>query len=181
MENSQLAWTSWPGMSRWLGVLMVTERQPKRSIGRARRLGLYAVGGGLWLSGGLWLPFHYLVQSPGDFAPGPHPLEPWWLRAHGAFAFCAIWVFGLLWSVHVTPGWAAGERRRSGGLVVGLFLWLILSGYLLYYLGHERLRAVTSLLHWSLGLLLPFAFILHRLVAARRVTSPGALEVSVKT
>lgn len=158
---------------------MTTEPLRKPAIGRAGRLSLYAIGGGLWVSGGLWLLFHYFVQSPGDFAAGPHPLETWWLRFHGAFAFAAIWVFGFLWSVHVAPGWADGERRRSGGLMVGLFLWLILSGYLLYYLGHERLRSFTSLLHWSLGLLLPFAFIFHRLVAGRRATSSGAIEVSL--
>ena len=133
------------------------------AIGRARRLGIYVVGSGLWLSGGLWLLFHYFVQSRGDFAQRPHRLEPWWLTLHGAFAFGAIWVFGLLWGAHVTPGWAGGERRRSGTLVVGFCLWLILSGFLLYYLGHERLRAVTSLLHWSPGLLLPVPFFLHRL------------------
>jgi len=137
------------------------------TIGPARRLGIYVVGSGLWLSGGLWLLYHYFVPSQGVF-PGPHPLEPWWLRLHGAFAFVSIWVLGLLWSVHVTPGWAGGKRRRSGAAVVGLLLWLILSGYLLYYLGHERLRSVTSLLHWSLGLLFPLSFLLHR------VASPSA-------
>jgi len=160
---------------------MATEAQRKLAIGRGPRLGLYAVGSGLWLSGGLWLLFHYFGQSRGEFALGPHPLEPWWLTLHGAFAVGAIWVFGLLWSVHITSGWAGGERRRSGGLMVGLFLWLILSGYLLYYLGHEELRAVASLLHWSLGLLLPVAFILHRLVAARRATMPDAVKVTVNS
>jgi hypothetical protein len=142
-----------------------TEAKKLFAIGRSRRAGIYVVGGGLWLSGALWLLFHYFMQSRGEFAVVPHPLEPWWLRLHGAFAFGAIWVFGLLWSAHVSPGWAGGKRRRSGAALVGLFLWLTLTGYLLYYLGHEWLRSLTSLLHWSLGLLIPVLFLLHRLAA----------------
>lgn len=160
---------------------MATETQGKLAIGRTRRLGIYATGSGLWLSGGLWLLFHYFMQSRGDFTLAPHPLEAWWLRLHGAFAFGAIWVFGLLWSVHVTPGWADGKRRRSGAVLVGLFLWLTLTGYLLYYLGHERLRSLTSLLHWSLGLLLPGPFLLHRLVATQRPIPRSCVGHSQKT
>ena len=154
----------------------VAETREAPAIGRARRLSVYAVGSGLWLSGGLWLLFHYFLGSQDDFVRRPHGLEQWWLTLHGAFAFGAIWVFGLLWSVHVGPGWARGERRRSGALMVGLFLGLVLSGYLLYYLGHERFRAVTSLFHWSLGLLLPIAFILHRLAVTPRPRTPGGYK-----
>jgi hypothetical protein len=144
---------------------MATEPKEPLAVGRARRVGIYVVGGGLWLSGGLWLLFHYFMQSRGEFAPAPHPLEPWWLKLHGAFALGAIWVFGLLWGLHVAPGWAGTKRRQSGGALVGLILWLTLSGYLLYYLGHEQLRGITSLLHWSLGLLIPALFCLHRLAS----------------
>jgi hypothetical protein len=135
------------------------------AIGPARRFAIYVVGSGLWLSGGLWLLYHYFIPGRGEFVLEPHPLESWWLRLHGAFAFGTIWIFGLLWSVHVNPGWAGGKRRRSGAVLVGLLLWLILSGYLLYYVGHERLRSVTSLLHWSLGLVSPVPFLLHRLAS----------------
>jgi hypothetical protein len=89
------------------------------------------------------------------------------LGLHGAFAFGAIWILGFLWGVHVAPGWEGRKRRRSGAALIGLFLWLILSGYLLYYVGHEQLRSVTSLLHWSLGLVFPIPFLIHRLASRR--------------
>ena len=42
---------------------------------------------------------------------GSHPSEPWWLKAHGAFAFLSLWTAGVLWSLHV-PKAADGERIR---------------------------------------------------------------------
>lgn len=129
---------------------------------RARRLGLYAVGLGIWLSGALWLLFHYFFERPGRFGVTPHPLEPWWLSLHGAFAFATIWTFGWLWAAHLAKGWATGRKRRSGTLLVATLAWLILSGYLLYYVGHEQARALTALLHWSVGLAFPVPFMGHR-------------------
>ena len=55
-----------------------------------------------------------------------------------AFAFAAIWTFGLLWGVHVIKGWSGERRRLSGGLLAGLLMWLIFSGYLLYYVNTTR-------------------------------------------
>jgi hypothetical protein len=139
-------------------------RKPKRSVrlGRPRRLGLYVIGLGLWLSGGLWLFFHYFVLRQGEFGASRHPLEPWWLMLHGAFAVATTWMFGLLWGVHIAQRWSLRRRRRSGILLIGLLAWLTLSGYLLYYLGNEHLRAITSWLHWSTGLACPLAFVAHR-------------------
>ena len=137
--------------------LLGTARLP-----RVRRLGLYAVGAGLWLTGGLWLVFHYLVPRPGDLGVGPHRLEPWWLTLHGAFAFAALWALGLLWGVHVVEGWALEKRRRSGLALLGAVGLLVLSGYLLYYLGNARAREVTGVVHWGIGLSCPAVFLAHR-------------------
>lgn len=131
------------------------------------RIGLYIVGMGLWLSGGLWLLFHYFLQHPEQFGWSAHPLEPWWLRLHGAFALGGIWIFGLLWGVHIAPGWSTGERRRSGAVLTGILVWLVLSGYLLYYLGNEEARSIASLLHWATGLACPVVFAAHRLAPQR--------------
>lgn len=135
-----------------------------------QRLALYIVGGGLWLSGGLWLLFHYLVPRPGDFGATTHPLEAWWLTAHGAFAFAAIFTFGLLWGIHVMPGWTSRQRRPSGTAAVAAVAWLMLSGYLMYYLGGEQPRLVATTLHWTVGLASPALFVYHglRVRAVRR-------------
>jgi len=133
------------------------------SLGRPRRWALYIVGAGVWLSGGLWLLFHYFLVKQGEFGPSTNPLEPWWLKIHGAFAFAAVWMFGLLWGIHITKAWPNRRRRWSGGMLTGVFALLIVSGYLLYYVGDEKGRAVVSLLHWTVGLSCPLFFLWHRL------------------
>ena len=140
----------------------------KPSLSRPRRLALYIIGIGVWLSGGLWLLFHYFLVQQGEFGPTPHPLEPWWLKLHGAFAFATIWIFGLLWGVHVTRFWPSGRRRWSGGVMTGVLAWLIVSGYLLYYIGEDKARSVVSILHWGLGLACPVFFLWHRIHRKRR-------------
>jgi hypothetical protein len=47
-----------------------------------------------------------------------------------------------------------------------------------YYLGNDRLIAATALLHWSVGLAAPLAFLLHRFAETarkkrRHATLPG--------
>ena len=97
-----------------------------------------------------------------EFGPLPHPLEFWSIAAHGAFGFASLWLFGLLWSVHIPAGWRSLRRRWSGSVMFGVTAFLVLSGYLLYYLGDPDLRAVLAVVHWAVGLGCPVLFVLHR-------------------
>lgn len=127
-----------------------------------RRVLVYVVGSGLWLTGGLWLVFHHFLQRRGELGIGPHPLEPWWMKFHGAFALGALWVLGLLWGVHVVEGWALRKRRVSGAVLLGTLGLLTVTGYLLYYVGDEQAREVTGIVHWAVGLACAVVFIVHR-------------------
>src|SRR5262249_24709238 len=104
----------------------------------------------------------------GEFGPTTNPLEPWLLRLHGAFAFFTLWIFGLLWGIHIAKLWPGKRKKWSGGILTGVFLLLILSGYLLYYVGDDRVRPFISAIHWAIGLIAPLLFLWHRL---RRRTS----------
>ena len=150
-------------------------------LSRTRRIALYVVGIGVWLSGVLWLAFHYFVVERGPFGSTESPMEPCSVTLHGAFAFAAIWLFGLLWGAHLPAGWSCGWRRRSGGLLAGLWGWLIVSGYLLYYAGGEEFRTAVSLAHWITGLTAPAAFAAHRLKrrAAAAVRSSASARRSL--
>jgi len=64
-------------------VTRAVRRQDRRRAAEARQ------GAGLWLTGALWLLFHYLLKRQG-WLVAVHPLETWWLRFHAAFAFGAI-------------------------------------------------------------------------------------------
>ena len=128
---------------------------------------LSVVGLGVWLSGALWLIFHHFLVRQGEFGPQVHPLEPWCLRVHGAMAFASIWLFGLIWSEHVARRWPSSRRKWSGGFLSGIFVLLTVTGYLLYYVGDDRARAVVSILHWGIGLAGPVFFALHRVELRR--------------
>lgn len=142
---------------------MTTHVSKKRTLSHRRRWALYIVGVGVWSTGGLWLLFHHFLVRQSEFGPTENPLEPWWLKLHGAFAFAAVWIFGLLWGVHITKAWPHKQRRWSGGILTVVFVLLVLSGYLLYYVGDDRIRPVISLLHWGIGLACPTFFAWHRL------------------
>jgi hypothetical protein len=135
---------------------------------RRRRLMVQSVLFGVWATGLLWLPLHYFLMQKTRFGTAPNPVEPWMLKAHGAFAFAALWSGGLLWGLHIVGGWRSGRRRWSGIAVSAAGALLIASGWLLYYAGDEELRAVTSVVHWGIGLASPVAFLWHRLVKGRK-------------
>lgn len=149
---------------------MKTYVRKPRTISRSRRWSLYIISAGVWLSGGLWLLFHYFLVKQGEFGPVTNPLEPWWLKLHGVFAFAAVWIFGLLWGIHIAKLWPHKRRRQSGGFLTGVFALLIVSGYLLYYVGDDRIRPLISTLHWGIGLVGPVFFGWHRL--KRRKVQP---------
>ena len=137
-----------------------TPRAPELS--RTRILAVYTISLGLWLTGAVWLIAHYVLVYEGEFGPLPHPLEFWSIAAHGAFAFASLWLFGLLWGVHIPAGWRSSRRRWSGSVMFGVVALLILSGYLLYYLGNAEVMPVVATLHWAIGLACPALFLLHR-------------------
>lgn len=130
-----------------------------------RRL-IYIIGVGVWFTGALWLVLHHFFLRPSEFGVEPNPAEPWSLRAHAAFAFGTIWLLGLLSAAHIQKGWNSRRKRYSGVALVSAFVVLILSGYLLYYVGEERARTVLSTMHWVIGIVAPLAYGAHRL--ARR-------------
>lgn len=115
----------------------------------------------LWLSGGAWLLLHYFGQVQGEFGPELNPLEPWLLRLHGLILIPALLGFGGLFVVHVPKGWKDVPQRNIGLGLTALIGVLIVSGYLLYYLGDETARSWTSIAHWSIGLAVPIIFIWH--------------------
>jgi len=141
--------------------------QPGARLTWLRRFGVNTVGLLVWASGVGWLVFHYFLQQKGEFGPEPHPLEPWWLKLHGATGFAALWTVGLLWAVHIVNGWTSGRRRWTGSVMFVLLCVLILTGYLLYYVGDVPARPVISLTHWIGGLVLPASYLLHRLLERR--------------
>lgn len=130
----------------------------------------------LWLSGAAWLALHYFGKVQGEFGAETNPFEPWSLRLHGFALIPALMGFGGLLVAHIPKGWRHRDQRSAGAALTATTSILIFSGYLLYYVGSDALREWTSLVHWSLGLVIPGFFIWHyrgRVRRGRRRQSPG--------
>jgi hypothetical protein len=115
----------------------------------------------LWLSGALWLAFHYFIQTEGPFGPVPHPLEKWWLRLHGLAMMAGLSVLGAALVHHARRAWQLRKNRILGSALAGTSLWLAATGYALYYFSGDGNEAWLPLLHWIPGLALPLVLFFH--------------------
>ncbi len=122
---------------------------------------IYCTFGALFLTGALWLIFHYFVQVEGEFGPAIHPLEPWWMKLHGAAAMVLLFLLGTLLSSHMDSAWRIRRNLKTGIAFVSFNSILILTGYALYYFGGETTRPVISKLHWIVGLGAPIIVGIH--------------------
>ena len=89
------------------------------------------------------------------------------MKIHGGAAMLALLVLGAL-TVHIRRGWKAHKNRLSGALLMAVNVFLIVTGYGLYYAGGEALREWLSRWHAWLGLasgvLLPAHVLAGRLI-----------------
>lgn len=132
------------------------------ALPRGRRLAVYWLGIGVWITGAIWLYFKYFVRVTDSFGfENEHPQQGLWMTAHAFISFATMWIFGVLWPVHVKAGWKKKLRRPTGGTLWGITVWLMLSGCALYYIGNEVLRSWVSILHWAIGLAALVVFLLH--------------------
>jgi hypothetical protein len=150
----------WPVASRKLS-------KPPMKIAKPYRIAIYASSWGLWLTGVLWVIYHYFMRVKGPFGFRTNPLEEWWLIGHGIFAVLGTFLFGWLWSVHIVTGWDMRWRRRSGGTLAGVTIFLIVSGVLIYYIGNPDWLNWTAIAHWVIGIAALAVFFIHWLSKSR--------------
>ena len=156
------------------------ESRESLRLSKTHRRTTYVILAWTWLSGVLWLITHYFFTHTGEFGVEPSALEPWWLRLHGAAAFFSLWLGGLIWAMHARHGITRAKRRPSGLLLIGAFVLLAISGYLLYYLTGDDARDAMRLVHWLLGLAVAIPFLLHSL-SARSARKAGLSSLATDT
>ncbi len=139
---------------------------------RLQRYFLYAVLALLFLSGVAWAYWNYLAASPGDFETNA---KTWAMKIHGAAAMVILVLIGMLLTGHVRFAWRARRNRANGSVFLSAFAVLTVTGYGLYYLGGERVRAWTSWIHLAVGLALPILLLIHILLG-RRTRPSGQLR-----
>ncbi len=140
---------------------------PIRFAGSHKKI-LYSVFTLLWLSGTLWLVFHYFMRVEGEFGITPHRAEIWWLRLHGLMVFVALVALGTVLPVHAKRAWQLKKNRQSGVVMKSLFLWLAVSGYALYYFASDSNENWLPVLHWGAGISVPFVIAMHIRMGRKR-------------
>ncbi|KVH46836.1 hypothetical protein WJ39_16245 [Burkholderia diffusa] len=144
-------------------------------LSRRHERSLYGTAGMLTASGGVWLIAHYFFASRGEFGDMPTPIEPWMLRIHGAAMMGFLIVSGTLLPGHVRRAWEMRRNLGSGLTLATGVVWLILTGYGLYYAGgDEQVRSWISISHWAIGLAAACLLPLHVVLGKSRKTSTPA-------
>jgi len=142
---------------------------------REHRWSIYSVGLALLISGFAWARLHHLDE--GGIAGDPwREFKPWLMKVHGFAALGFVLLLGTLLPVHVRHSWHARRNRANGTFFLSSVGILTLTGYALYYLGDEKLRALCSDVHFWLGAGIPLLLIWH-IWSGRRATGANASDV----
>lgn len=137
-------------------------------LSRRHRWSLYFIGLTLLLTGLVWAWLHWLDEAGGTAASW-RELKPGLMKAHGFAAVGFMLLLGTLLPVHVRHSWHARRNRPNGAFFLAAIGLLTLSGYALYYLGDETMRALCSKVHFWLGAAAPLLLIWH-IWCGRRAT-----------
>jgi hypothetical protein len=144
-------------------------------LGTNQRRWAYTSFAVLWLSGVLWLVFHYFFQVQGDFGPRPHPLESWWLKLHGLAMMLTLLTLGTLIIHHLQRAWQIRKNRLAGAALAIVFGWLGITGYALFYFSSDANQSWLPLVHWLPGLLLPLVLVLHIYAGRKQLRSSASV------
>lgn len=105
------------------------------------RAALYGVGLLVTASGVIWL-----------FTPAAsRRLAAACMQVHGSAAMAFLVLVGAVFALHAPMGWRERKNRASGAAFAAALAVLLATGALLYYLGGEGARSVSSTMHWTVG------------------------------
>jgi hypothetical protein len=135
--------------------------RPHNRLARWHRRAIYALTGGLLLSGLAWLVVVYLLAQPDEPTPAPHVLAGPLLAAHGAAAYIALIVFALVGNAHLRVGWKLPALRGPGLALGSTLIALLLTGLGFYYVANEAALPWMRWLHVAAGIALPCCLMLH--------------------
>jgi len=117
------------------------------------RLSVYAVFGGVWLTGCAWWALHRYFAIREEFGVARHPWEPTIASLHGVLAIATAFLFGWVMARHGSEGWRQRKRRASGGALAAVVAVLSISGFALFFLIDADWQSDTAIVHDALGLL----------------------------
>jgi hypothetical protein len=115
------------------------------------------------LTGLVYGIFKYWVVSPDPDSRMGHPWQMFFLKAHVLVAPFAVFGVGLILRRHVLAKRRQGEPagRKTGTLMLWLFLPLALTGYLIQVFVETGTVRATGWIHAALGVLFLAGYAVH--------------------
>ena len=83
------------------------------------------------------------------------------LQIHGAMAFLMMVGFGFVLGAHIPKSWKTKQKRKTGILLIAMPSFLMVTGYLLYYVAEDVFREWVEYAHLAIGFLLPISLTFH--------------------
>lgn len=122
------------------------------------------------------LTMKYLLEPSDPFAVVNHPLQPDVQYLHVLTVPLLVFATGMMWS-HAANGLRIGGRRKhSGLLLVGTFVPMALSGYLIQVATEPTFRTFWTWTHVGASVAWGAGYIWHGgLLAVRRLRAAAAL------
>ncbi len=113
---------------------------------------IYAVIGGVWASGCVWLLLQQYFATTDEFGVRRHPWQPAILSLHGVLSIAASFVLGWVVAKHGSEAWHQRRRRISGGGLTLVLAILSISGFLLFFVTDDTWQFDSARIHEWLGL-----------------------------
>ncbi len=95
------------------------------------------------------------------------PIQQGWRMFHGWTIPPFLITLGVLWRVHILRAWRLRKNILSGVLTLGVFLALIVTGWMIYYSGSDTVQKQASSWHTGLGLGISFLLLIHAILGWR--------------
>jgi hypothetical protein len=126
----------------------------------------------LTVTGGVYACMHYLMKSSDPFSVINHPLEPYMLDIHIIAAPVLVVAIGIILHSHILFKIENGSRaaRKSGLILIPLFLIMAISGYVLQ-ITSGSINRFFFWIHLGSGSLWALVYAAHHLasLAVRRM------------
>ena len=121
----------------------------------------------LTATGLVYAAMHYLMKPVDPFAVVNHPWEPFMRSAHIVIAPALVLAVGLVAHSHILMKLQNGSRtaRKSGILLIPLFVVMVCSGYFLQVVTSEMGRKILVLSHLISGALWFGSFVAHQIAS----------------
>ncbi|MFG1506056.1 hypothetical protein ACRXCV_13355 [Halobacteriovorax sp. GFR7] len=121
------------------------------------------------VTGTIYFVAKYFMTIEGDWGAETHPLSIWMQKLHILSVPFLLFFVGTIFSNHIYKRVLSGYKksRTSGIFLIGLFVVMSLSGYLIQVSDNDLLRQWSAYIHLGVSLVWSLGFTYHHVTANR--------------